>query len=131
MMEIDETTFYYGCLVGWIFLLQFVGSVQGYFMKGDIRGWYKNLKRSPLNPPNWVFPIAWTTLYIMLSIAGWKLQMAAQSPELNLIRILYGAQLILNWSWSPVFFNFHKVGLALLIMIPINVFVWGIIIFSW
>ena len=28
--------------------------------------WYKSLKQSPLTPPSWVFPIAWTILYALI-----------------------------------------------------------------
>jgi translocator protein len=71
-----NNAYYYGSLAGWILLLQAVGAFTGFFTRGDIRGWYKNIKRSPLTPPNYVFPIAWTTLYILIAIAGWKLQLA-------------------------------------------------------
>ena len=32
--------------------------------------WYKTLKQSPLTPPSWVFPIAWTILYILIIVSG-------------------------------------------------------------
>ena len=68
--------YYYGTLVAWIFVIQAVGATTGYFTRGSIRNWYKSIKRSPLTPPNYVFPVVWTTLYIMIAIAGWKLHMA-------------------------------------------------------
>ena len=69
----SDTYYYYGTLVAWIFVIQAVGATTGYFTRGSIRKWYKSIKRSPLTPPNYVFPVVWTTLYIMIAIAGWKL----------------------------------------------------------
>lgn len=32
--------------------------------------WYKSLNQSPLTPPSWVFPIAWTILYTLIIASG-------------------------------------------------------------
>ena len=40
-------------------------------MKGmENRDWYNKTKKSPLNPPGWIFPIVWPFLYISIIISG-------------------------------------------------------------
>ena len=37
----------------------------------EIEGWYKTIEKPSWNPPDWIFGPVWTTLYIMMAIAGW------------------------------------------------------------
>ena len=46
-----------------------IGFLGGISVKADNFVWYNSLNRSPLNPPNLLFPIAWTILYILLAIS--------------------------------------------------------------
>jgi translocator protein len=71
--------YYYGSLAAWIVVIQAVGGITGYFIKDSINNWYKKINRAPLNPPDWVFPIAWTILYVLIAVAGWRLQFAQSS----------------------------------------------------
>ena len=127
----SNTYYYYGTLVAWIFVIQAVGATTGYFTRGSIRKWYKSIKRSPLTPPNYVFPVVWTTLYIMIAIAGWKLHMAQPSTHLTTIRILFGVQMLLNWSWSPLFFIKHLTGLSFGIILVMVAAVGSIVYLGW
>ena len=39
------------------------------------KDWYDSLVKSPLNPPGWVFGLAWTILYILMAVSfinHWK-----------------------------------------------------------
>jgi tryptophan-rich sensory protein len=72
------------------------------------------------NPPSWVFAPVWTTLYIMMSIAVWKVWI--NSFDLNVLK-LYFIHLFFNSTWSIVFFGFHQIGLALINLIIIIIFI--------
>ena len=34
--------------------------------------WYAALAKPGFVPSNWAFPVAWTILYIMIAVAGWR-----------------------------------------------------------
>ena len=36
---------------------------------GSENSWYVALQKPALTPPGWVFPVAWTSLYILLGLA--------------------------------------------------------------
>ena len=86
-----------------------VGSVFG---PGE---WYASLDKSPLTPPGFVFPIVWTTLYLMMGIALWRfweadVPRAAKSSG----TAVFAGQLVLNGLWSYLFFGLHRPDLALI-----------------
>ena len=43
------------------------GSTGALFQPGS---WYQALKKPVWTPPNWAFPLAWTTIYFSVSFAG-------------------------------------------------------------
>ena len=76
--------------------------------------WYPSLRKPSWTPPNWAFPAAWSALYVAMGTASWLVWregggLAAQALPLS----LYGAQLVLNWAWSPLFFRMHALRTAL------------------
>jgi benzodiazapine receptor len=73
--------------------------------------WYMDLKKSPLNPPSYVFGIAWSILYLLIVIS----YTIALSQLDYVYWILPIIQLLLNFSYSPVFFYYKKLlGAAIL-----------------
>ncbi len=81
-------------------------------------GWYAALAKPAFVPPNWAFPVAWTLLYIMIAIAGWRTFRREPSGRAMLAWV---AQLALNFAWSPVMFTMHQIGAALVILIGLFV----------
>ena len=75
--------------------------------------WYAGLAKPPFNPPNGVFGPAWTTLYLMIAVATWRLWRAPASPARTRALRLNGVQLVLNALWTPIFFGLQRPGLAL------------------
>ncbi len=76
---------------------------------GDNNPWYQALAKPDLNPPGWVFPIAWTTLYILLGLALAHILHARGAKGRGIALTLFAAQFALNLAWSPVFFGMHQV----------------------
>lgn len=81
---------------------------------GDESAWYGALAKPAINPPGWVFPIAWTTLYILIGLALAMVLNARGARGRGLAIALFAAQFVLNLIWTPLFFGAHQVGLALL-----------------
>ncbi len=80
--------------------------------------WFSRLKKSALNPPRWVIPLVWPILYLLIGISGyliWAIE-GKFSSNYYLEWIVYFAQLLLNFSWYPIFFNMRRPGLALFVI---------------
>lgn len=73
--------------------------------------WYDRLNKPNWTPPGWVFPVVWTTLYIMIAAAGW---LVWSTQGLALAMVLWGIQIVLNGMWSWLFFGLRRMDLALL-----------------
>lgn len=114
-------------LLIWIVAIVAIGSIIGSLTKAEISTWYSTLKRASLTPPNYVFPIAWTILYAAIGACGWLIWYERSWQQLKVIKTLYVTQLILNWSWTPLFFYYHLTGIALLVLISMNLLVGAII----
>ncbi|MDE7362531.1 MAG: tryptophan-rich sensory protein [Oscillospiraceae bacterium] len=61
------------------------------------------INKPKLAPPGWLFPVAWTILYILMGIASY-LVVTSKKPN-GAALITYGLQLIFNFFWSIIFFN--------------------------
>lgn len=83
---------------------------------GSDSAWYMALVKPALTPPGWVFPVAWTTLYILMGLALALILNARGARGRGLAVALFVGQFVLNLVWTPVFFGAHKVGLALLVI---------------
>lgn len=99
-------------LVGFVGLCLVVGGVSGYLTLGGVRDWFPTLVKPSFNPPNWIFGPVWTLLYIMMGVAAWMVW--RQGGDINLALWLFFIQLSLNFLWSLLFFNFHRIDLALI-----------------
>ena len=77
--------------------------------------WYSLINKPSFNPPSWIFAPVWTILYLMMTIAIW-LFWHSKNKDMNTIYI-YFIHIIFNTTWSVVFFGFHQIFYALLILL--------------
>lgn len=117
----------YLSLILWLIALIAIGGVIGSLTKPEISTWYSTLHRSTLTPPNDIFPVAWTILYGMIGACGWLIWRPQAFPKLCMIKTLYVTQLILNWSWTPLFFHYHLTGISLVVLIAMDILVFALI----
>ena len=84
----------------------------------NIPTWYAGLNKPSFNPPNWIFGPVWTTLYILMIWACWRVMgLARGTALLRPALIIFAVQLVLNALWSVVFFGLHSPGWALLVIV--------------
>ncbi|MEZ5461131.1 TspO/MBR family protein [Dokdonella sp.] len=82
--------------------------------------WFAALQKPAFNPPNWVFGPAWTLLYGLMAIAAWRVYRVAGS---GLAIGLWLVQLVVNAIWSPLFFGLHRIDLALVDIVVLDLLV--------
>ena len=67
---------------------------------------YGEMKKPPLSPPSWVFPVAWTILYIMMGLSSYFIIVSdAEFGHKNMLLFMYFLQLGMNFMWSILFFR--------------------------
>jgi tryptophan-rich sensory protein len=98
------------CVVGCLL----VGTLGSVVTRPALDGWYARLEKPPFNPPNWLFPPVWTTLFIFMGVALWLVLRADPADgQRTLALVLFGVQLVLNFLWSLFFFGLKSPGLAM------------------
>jgi translocator protein len=90
--------------------------------------WYESLSKPAFNPPGWVFGPVWTILYVLIAIAGWRIWRVAPKSAAMMLWI---AQMVLNWLWSPAFFGAEAPWLAFAIIVALLVAIIGFMLQAW
>ena len=110
---------YFSLLI--ILVITFFASVIGGFTTTYFKEpWYSEIVLPSFNPPSWVFAPVWTTLYIMMSLAIWRVWIIFFDRK---ILYIYFWHLFFNATWSIVFFGLHQIELALVNLLIIIFFV--------
>lgn len=115
----------------WIAVYVGIGWVIGQATQDGVRNWYPSLEKPPLNPPNLLFPIVWTTLFVLMGLAGSHLFRARGSATGKVCLALFAVQSAMNWSWSFIFFEWHSLGLAFAWILAMVGFAAALILKSW
>lgn len=90
--------------------------------------WYAALAKPWFNPPNCIFAPVWSIIYLMVAIVGWRtFERGGDSTAM----VLWGAQMALNFLWSPIFFTAHWPSVALAIIVMLFVAILGFIARQW
>jgi len=104
-----------------LLLVTFIAPAIGSYVTSVFKEpWYSEIIQPSFNPPSWVFPPVWSTLYVMMSIAIWRVWTTFFNSR---ILKLYFFHLFFNCIWSIIFFGFHQIGLALINIIVILFFI--------
>ncbi len=101
------------------------GATGAMFPTGD---WYKALNKPSWTPPNWVFPVMWTSIYLLIAFAGARV---AGQPGSQYAMAFWAAQIAFNALWTPIFFGLRRLWGALPVMLALWVSVLGATIAHW
>lgn len=78
---------------------------------------YAMMNKSALSPPEWVFPVVWTILYVLMGIASYLVLTSGKPNDAALT--VYAIQLFFNFFWSILFF---RLGLC------VTAFIWLVLL---
>lgn len=90
--------------------------------------WYAALSKPPFNPPNYVFGPVWSVIYLLIAVAGWRVWTALGEA---IGKLLWSAQMALNFAWSPIFFTVHSTKGALIIIVGMLLTILAFIAHHW
>lgn len=112
----------YLILTAFIVLSFATSALGGMIVYANLQPWYEELERGPLSPPNWVFPVVWTVLYILLPVGtwlGWRLEEGTPRRGLTIAFLI---NLALQLAWTAAFFGAHSplLGLAFILAIFVS-----------
>lgn len=91
-----------------------VGSLSALLTRNSMEV-FEAVSKPELSPPGWLFPLVWTTLYILMGIASY-LVLTSEKPN-HIALTVYGIQLVFNFFWSIIFFNLELYWFAFLWLI--------------
>ena len=92
------------------------GAIGGVFTQSSLTTWYAQLIKPELSSPNWVFAPVWNVLYFLMAIALYRLLISEQQQGRRLALAFFEVQLLLNITWSAVFFGLHSPGGGLVVI---------------
>ncbi|MCL5730178.1 MAG: tryptophan-rich sensory protein [Candidatus Pacearchaeota archaeon] len=117
-----------------VYLVAFVGSL---FSSNSVNSaWYDSIKPA-ITPPNWVFPVVWNILFLLIGISLYFLWTAKfrnnkeTKKKRKIVALVFGINLALNILWSLFFFTLKSPLLSFFEIIILWVSILAIMIFAW
>ena len=101
------------------------GATGALFPTGE---WYKTLQKPSWTPPDWVFPVAWTSIYLLISFAGARV---AGLQGSGYALAFWSVQIAFNALWTPVFFGLRHLKASVPVMLCLWCAVLGCVITHW
>ena len=87
------------------------GTISAWLTKDYMTGFVS----PPFNLPAWLFPIVWSVLYILMGVSSGIVYYGYHRNRERAL-IIYFLQLVLNFSWSIIFFRFALYNAAAVVL---------------
>lgn len=75
--------------------------------------WYRDLAKPSWTPPDWLFPVAWTVLYLASAVAATRVSVLSGN---GYGMGFWALQIALNTLWTPVFFGLERIRAGALVL---------------
>lgn len=95
-----------------ILVFEGVSGAIGRYTMGGIQGWYQEIEKSALTPPDWTFGVVWPILYAMMAVSVWLVWKERHNHVVAPALMLFGLHLLLNWAWNFLFFTFQLLAVS-------------------
>lgn len=105
-----------------LFLCVGGGWLTGLLTEQGVKVWYPHLFKPYGTPPDIVFPIVWTILYVFMAFAL-TLLITSNTTQKKTAFLCFAVQLSLNFIWSWIFFYLQRPGLALIDIVFLWLFI--------
>lgn len=94
-------------------LAEAAGALAGFLTRRGVEA-YKAVEKSPLTPPDAVFPLVWSALFALMGVGAARVWLSPPSPARTQGLNFFGLQLAVNFVWSLLFFNLQAFGFSFL-----------------
>ena len=108
--------------VGFSALALLVGGLSSFLTQGEMEA-FSSLRQPPLSPPGWVFPVAWSILYLLMGVGMALVWRSGTEDARKRSLTLWSVQLAVNFLWPLLFFLWKArlISLAWLVLLLILV----------
>ncbi len=105
-----------------------VGGLSALITK-DNMNLYSKIVTPTFTPPGWLFPVVWIILYLLMGVSLYIIW-NSEVDVYKKIRAfgIFAIQLSLNFIWSPIFFNMQWFLVALMVLVLLWLFTFGMIL---
>lgn len=91
-----------------------IGYVASLFQAESIKTWYPMLIKPSITPANYIFPIAWGIIYFLMGVSIGIILNKPKSENRRILVLIFSLQLLLNFTWSIMFFYLQSPLLGLM-----------------
>ena len=99
-----------------------VGLSASYFQADAIKNWYPTLIKPTVTPPNIVFPIAWSIIYVCMGLSiGLLINSTIERRRFFIKAFIF--QLFFNFTWSISFFYIQNPLIGFINILLLDIFV--------
>lgn len=99
-----------------------VGLSASYFQADAIKNWYPTLIKPAVTPPNIVFPITWSIIYVCMGLSiGLLINSTIERRRFFIKAFIF--QLFFNFTWSISFFYIQNPLIGFINILLLDIFV--------
>ena len=103
-----------------------VGGLASWINYGGISA-FESINKPPFSPPQVLFPIVWTLLYLLMGISSYLVYSGSKEGRKTAL-IFYALQLAANFIWTFVFFGLSAYSAAFIVLLVLLALTAGMII---